>query len=158
MITDPNGPAHYEIIKNIILILREKIGDDFRLISGMAEGFDEAIAKVGMREGIPYIAAVPHPTYGEYYWGKKSKTGKNRMPMFAELLACADEVVFVSKTLYVNGVHANFVRNQWMVDHANFSLVYNAKSSGTRDCVARLTAANIGFIEFPFREQLKLDI
>jgi hypothetical protein len=160
MITDPNAAQHYKITREVILTFREEYGDELILISGLAEGFDEAIAKVGMREGIPYIAAVPNPGYGQYYWGNHSLLGTNRMDTFNELLSCAQEIVYVCKGIYENGLHANFVRNQWMVNRANYALVYSAGSSGTRDCVGRLKSKHVPYIEFPFTSRLqgKLEI
>ena len=66
------------------------------------------------------------------------------------MLAAASKVVYVAQTLYVGNVHANFVRNQAMVDACNLALVYQASSSGTADAVRRLTAANKPFIVYPF--------
>lgn len=119
----------------------------------MAEGWDEAIAKVGMREGIPYLAYVPNPGYGNYYWGQHSLTGRNRMATFNELLAAARQVIYVAQTIYVGNVHANFVRNQAMVDTCDMALVYNPQSSGTKDAVLRLQAAGKPWIAHPFTKK-----
>lgn len=149
MVVAANRLHIYHHLRSHVLRLRDQ-HPDLVLISGMAEGWDEAIAKVGMRENIPFHAYVPNPGYGTYYWRDHSLTGCNRATQFDELLAAASKVVYVAQTLYVGNVHANFVRNQAMVDACNLALVYQASSSGTADAVRRLTAANKPFIVYPF--------
>lgn len=153
MVTDPNAKNIYNTLERYITILHEE-DPDLVLITGMAEGWDEAIAKVAFRNHIPYICAIPNKGYGEYYWGKHSLLGVNRMNTFNQLVNGAAEVVYVCAGIYENGVHANFVRNQWMVDNCDSALVYNPQSSGTRDAVARLTTAGKPYEVFPFTKQL----
>lgn len=123
---------------------------DLTLISGMAEGWDEAIAKVAMRNNIPYIVMIPNRGYGDYYWGRNSLLQINRMKTFDQLCDQASEVIYVCKSLYVDGVHANFIRNQAMVDACDSALVYEPNSRGTRDAVTRLKAAGKPFKVYPF--------
>ena len=111
------------------------------VVSGMAEGFDEALARAAVALKIPFLAAVPHPTYGQYYWGRKSLTGRDRLAEFDALCRQAAGVEIGSQTLYVNGVHANFVRNAQMVAMSDMALVYDAGSSGTRHAVEALRKA-----------------
>lgn len=144
MLTNPHRVDIYNSLKDWVLAFREQ-HPGLVLISGMAEGWDEAVAKIGMREGIPYIAAVPNQGYGDYYWRRKTQTGENRIHTFNTLLAHAKEVVYVCDTLYVDGVHSNFVRNSWMVDRTNEAVAYMAHSSGTRDAIAKLAAKKIPY-------------
>ena len=139
----------YDDLRNHVLQLRTQ-HPDLVLISGMAEGWDEAIAKVGMREGIPFLAYVPNRGYGNYYWRDHSLTGRNRMSTFNELLAAAQKVIYVAQGIYVGNVHANFVRNQVMVDTCDMALVYNPQSSGTRHAVNLLQAAGKPYTVAPF--------
>lgn len=147
MVNHPHAKEIYSSLRDFILHLRE-VKPNLVLISGMAEGWDEAIAKVGMRENIPYVAAVPNEGYADYYWRRKSQTGHNRIAVYNELIAHATEVIIVCPTLFVDGVHSNFIRNSWMVDHANEAVVYMAHSSGTRDAVAKLSARKIPYTTF----------
>lgn len=165
MLTEPNAKEIYQNLETYILILKEK-DPDLVLISGMAEGWDEAIAKVGLRNKIPYIVALPNDGYGDYYWTPaappKKKDGSllgiDRRSTFRDLVSHAEEIVFVCKTVYVNGVHANFIRNQWMVDQCDMALVYNPQSSGTRDAVGKLKTARKPYSIYPFSTQLTLEI
>jgi len=125
---------------------------DLHLISGMAEGWDEAIAKVGMRNSIPYSVMIPNRGYGDYYWRRNSLIKVDRMSTFNQLVNAASEVTYVCNSIYVNGVHANFIRNQAMVDACDGALVYEATSNGTRDAVARLNRAGKSYRLAPFKE------
>ena len=149
MVVAADRLAVYDDLRNHVLSLQAQ-HSDLVLISGMAEGWDEAIAKVGMREGIPFLAYVPNPGYGNYYWGSHSVTGRDRMSQFNELLAAAQQVIYVAQTVYVGNTHANFVRNQAMVDACDLALVYNPQSSGTRHAVSLLQAAGKPFTVAPF--------
>jgi hypothetical protein len=114
-----------------------------RVISGMAEGFDECIAMAAIDAGVPFIAAVPNKGYGQYYWGANSLTRRNRLLEFNQLLDRADEVVYICDGIYQNGRHANFVRNEWMADHADRVWVYNPTSVGTAHCYQYCQARGI---------------
>lgn len=113
------------------------------VISGMAEGFDECIAKAAVDAGVPLIAAVPNKGYGQYYWGANSLLKKNRLLEFKQLLDQADRVVYVCDSIYENGRHANFIRNEWMADHADRVWVYNPTSRGTAHCYQYCQSNNI---------------
>jgi hypothetical protein len=128
------------------LTAARKSDPGLRVMSGMAEGWDEFMARVAIDLEIPFIAVLPTSEYGDYYWRKKSVSGTDRWSEFSDLLARAEQVVVVCTSLYVEGVHANFVRNQYMVDQAEQFLVWNPESRGTADCVRRIKKA-----EKPFR-------
>ena len=115
---------------------------DLELMSGMAEGFDEFIAREAIATGLPFHAAIPNRGYGRYYWGQHSLTGRDRLAEFNELVSQARTVVYVcGNNLYLNGMHSNFVRNQHMVDRAHEFVVFNPTSRGTADCVRRIVLA-----------------
>jgi len=154
MLTDPDAKEIYSNLEAEVLRLADKY--DLHLISGMAEGWDEAIAKVAMRNGIPYTVMIPNKGYGEYYWGKNSLLKKSRMNVFNELVKHATKVVYVCDSIYeeIDGkkVHANFIRNQAMVDECHGALVYKPQSRGTRDAVERLEKANKPYKVAPFKK------
>ncbi len=135
--------------------IAQEMGKELVLISGLAEGWDEAIATIGLRNEIKYVAMVPHPTYGDYYWGRNSITGQNRLNVFKALLEGASEVRYTSNgPLYAieNGksIHVNFIRNQHMINVSNRALVYDPTSRGTRDAVARMVVAGLPMEVYPF--------
>lgn len=149
MVVANNAKAIYDNLEAEVLRLRAKY-PDLHVISGMAEGWDEAIAKAAMRNSIPYTVMIPNKGYGDYYWRRNSLLGVDRSATFATLCEHAREVVYVCDSLYVNGVHSNFVRNQAMVDACDGALVYEATSNGTRDAVTRLIKAGKPYKVYPF--------
>lgn len=110
-------------------------------MSGMAEGFDEFLAERFIANGIPWIAAVPNPSYGAYYWGNNSITGRARMDDFKALLAQAVDVVYVCQQYYEDGMHSNFHRNKYMVSHADEFVVGAPLTTGTAHCFQAIKRA-----------------
>lgn len=121
--------------------LREEHGEHLVVMSGMAEGFDKALAITAINMGIRLWCAVPNRGYGQYYWGRNSKTGQNRMAEFNTILGRAEQVTYVCAGVYHNGRHANFVRNDFMVGKGSFFLVWDPSSSGTRQCLESIQKA-----------------
>ncbi len=117
------------------------------VMSGMAEGFDEMLALQAIALRIPLWCAIPNKGYGAHYWGEKSLSGENRLPEFLGILERAEKVTYVmedvhhSKALNFRGRHANFWRNDFMVEQADEFLVYNTESRGTKQCYASILAA-----------------
>ncbi|MEB3281560.1 MAG: hypothetical protein VKK42_21825 [Lyngbya sp.] len=117
----------------MVEILARKIiaeGVDY-IISGMAEGFDEALAKAAILTKTDWCAAIPNPGYGEYYWGRTSQTGRNRIKEFEELVNQSTDTQYICDGIYSKGRHSNFIRNEWMMDAANKVWVFNPASRGT---------------------------
>jgi hypothetical protein len=134
--TDPE--ALDRIIDDLVSLM-EKRQPAF-VISGMAEGFDEAIAKAAIRSHIPFWAYVSNPTYGAYYWGRNSVTGRDRLDEFNDLESQAAYRQFsVLKGIYVPGTnyHSNFKRNEDMVDDSEelWFLDTGSPDGGTAHCV-----------------------
>ena len=117
---------------------KAKHGNNLVVISGMAEGFDEALARAAMCVGVTLIAAIPNKGYSAYYWRDNSQLKIDRMNTFQDLAGYAHRsggVHYVcGKNIYVNGKHSNFVRNEWMADRADVVWVYNPTSRGTAQC------------------------
>ena len=140
-----------ELIAKLSWFLNKRASEhDLMVISGMAEGWDELVARKCIDLRVPFIAAVPHPGYGAYYWSADhSLTGADRTPDFNCLLASASEVHYICAGIYdQSGLHSNFARNQWMVDRADEMVVHReAKSRGTDDCLRRAEKAGKPWVE-----------
>lgn len=135
--------------------LHAEHSDHLVLMSGMAEGWDELIAVTALARGIRLWAAVPNRGYGRWYWGQKSATKTNRLARFDEILSQAWRVTYVmedvfgTSSLHLDGRHANFVRNDWMVSGRgpwagadDFLVLGPVKPrSGTADCVETIKKA-----------------
>lgn len=168
-------PRIYKKLEERVLRLKaqcEEQGDNLVLISGMAEGWDEMIAMCGLRNEIPYVCVIPTRNYIGYYWGRKSLTGKNRIPVAEHILGSAFDILYLDDiygkpafmqrgqlgnkitgfSYLVDGKweNSNMWRNQVMVDMADLALVYEPRSAGTKDCVARLKRAGVPYEVYPF--------
>lgn len=113
-------------------------GDRLRIASGMAEGFDELLACTATQLEVPFWAIIPTKTYGSYYWGQNSRTQTNRLELFNRFLDLAEEVEYVEKNMYRKGRHANFWRNDRLVQLADHMLVWDPSSRGTSECLATI--------------------
>ena len=177
MLTHPQAKEIYSDLEDYLLWYHEKEVGGIHLISGMAEGWDEAIAKVGMRNNIPYDVYIPTRNYGQYYWGDHSQQNVNRMAMFNTLVESArkahylediygeprfmrkgevDKYTMAGPNYFMNGIwlHANMARNEEMVKISDLAVVYDAQSSGTRDAVTRLRQTRTAFEVYPFKKRL----
>jgi len=99
-----------------------------KVISGMALGWDMALASAAISNEIPLVAAVP-------FKGQEGKWPQGSQKEFNRLLENATSVVYVS-----DGGYAAWkmqVRNEWMVDNADVILaLYNGDTSGgTYNCI-----------------------
>ena len=98
-----------------------------KVISGMALGWDQAVAKACNTLSIPWIAAVPFIGQ-EKAWPKESQT------FYHELLDTASEYIIVREGTY----HPSkmYERNIWMVDRSDLVLaLWDGSSGGTGHCV-----------------------
>lgn len=178
MLTHPEARDIYGNLEWYLGELHKREVGGIHLITGMAEGWDEAVAKVGYRNSIPYDAYVPTKDYGKYYWGRKSLLGIDRLHVFEELLGGARKVIYLEdiygqprfmrrgeidqytiagpnyQTSPGFWLHANMARNEEMVKISDMAVVYEAGSAGTRDAVARLRAAKKHFVPYPFTNRL----
>ena len=99
-----------------------------KVISGMALGWDYALAAAAFDLDIPFIAAVPFKGQ-EKMWPKLSQDNYN------VLLRAADEVIYVCEEGYAPWKMQ--VRNQWMVDNCDTVLaLWDGKAGGTGNCIA----------------------
>lgn len=141
----------YNRCRAAVAALRAEHGDRLVIMSGMAEGWDELLARVALAERVRLWAAVPNRGYGTHYWGRNSLTGRDRSGEFGAILAAAWKATHVmeeihhAKGLYLNGVHSNMVRNDWMVSVAHRFLVWEPTSRGTDHCFKALRRAGLPY-------------
>jgi len=136
--------------------LRAVHRDDLVVMSGFAEGWDEAVAKAAIKLNLRLWAAVPNRGYGRWYWSAEhSQTHTNRLGGFADLLGRAWRVTYVMEDVHrttalkLGGKHANSWRNDFMVTGGldfpgadDFVVLGPVKpGSGTAHCVAAIRRA-----------------
>lgn len=125
---DPYRVEHLDVLANTIDSWLMERDEEIRgIISGMALGFDTALAMAAVMNDIPFVAAVPFPGQ-EMRWPRESRT------RYESLLAQAAKVVYVSDGGFAAWKMQR--RNEWMVDKASDILtVYDGSSGGTANCI-----------------------
>jgi len=106
------------------------------VVSGMALGWDQALARAAINHGIPFIAALP-------FAGQASRWPVKSHNYWQSLIAKAHEVVIVSEGGYSGWKMTK--RDHWMVDEADEVVaLYNESrpNSGTGRCVSYATKHN----------------
>jgi uncharacterized phage-like protein YoqJ len=97
------------------------------VISGMALGWDQALAQAAVNLGIPYIAAIP-------CYGHSSTWPKDACARYERLLAQASSQHIISPQPY--SPYLMQKRNEWMVDHAALILaMWDGSNGGTANCI-----------------------
>lgn len=126
---DAEDPYSSELFDDLMVVIQEEIPEETELIiSGMALGFDQALAATAFMVGIPFIAAIPFKGFHET-WPIGSR---NR---YASILENASQVVEVSYGDYKPWKMQR--RNEWMVDRCDTLLaMWDRKpNGGTYNCI-----------------------
>lgn len=98
-----------------------------KVISGMAQGWDTAVAAAALLKGIPLVAAIPFKNQ-ESRWPAE---GKERYHL---MLKMASEIRIISVGAY--SPHKMQLRNEWMIDESDYLLaLFNGSQGGTRNCL-----------------------
>lgn len=105
------------------------------VISGMALGWDMALAQAAVNLNIPFTAAVPFNGY-ELMWQDKSKK------YYYKLLTKAKRIEYICDDGY--SPEKMQIRNEWMVNNCDVILtMYNGDTSGgTYNCVRYAESVN----------------
>lgn len=99
-----------------------------KVISGMALGWDQALATAVLNLNIPLIAAVP-------FFGQESKWPLNSKKQYRDLISKADDVIFVCDKGYAPWKMQ--IRNEWMVDNCDLVLaLWDGSEGGTGNCIS----------------------
>jgi len=94
-----------------------------RVISGMALGWDMALAIGAIDRRIPLTCALP-------FKGQETRWAADYQDLYRKILEQADEVVVVSEGEYEP--YKMFARDKWMVDRCDLLLaLYNGTPGGT---------------------------
>ena len=98
-----------------------------KVISGMALGWDQALAQAAINLKIPFVAAIPFKNQ-ECKWPNKSQT------KYKTILAAASECVIVCEGEYA--AWKMQVRNKYMVDNSDLVVaMFDGTTGGTANCV-----------------------
>lgn len=98
------------------------------IITGMALGWDTAVAVAACTLNIPYIAAVP-------FKGQENKWPEESVDLYRFLLSKAKNIVYVCEDGYAPWKMQK--RNEWMVDNSETVLaLWDGSNGGTANCIA----------------------
>ena len=98
-----------------------------KVISGMAMGWDMALAQATINKNIPLICALP-------FKGQEKMWSKDIQALYNDLISKAQKIVYVSPEGYTPKKMQK--RNQWMVDHADVILaMWDGTMGGTYNCI-----------------------
>lgn len=98
-----------------------------KVISGMAQGWDQALAQAAINCSIPFIAAVP-------FEGQESRWTEKGQKYFNKLLQKAESIKYVSEKGY--SPYKMQLRNEWMVDNCDLVLaMWDGTDGGTGNCI-----------------------
>ena len=105
-----------------------------KVISGMALGWDTAVAQCAVNRGIDLIAAVP-------FESQSSKWHKTSQDRYQKLLDRASRIKIVSAGGY--SLQAMQLRNQWIVDRSErLMALWHKGKGGTKNCMDYALATN----------------
>ena len=108
------------------------------MLTGMAIGWDCAVAEACLNVGIPFVACVPFKGQ-ETMWPDKTKR------YYYDLLAKAVEVVYVCDPGYAAWKMQK--RNEYMVDNSQKQLaLWDGTSGGTANCVRYAASKDVEII------------
>jgi len=97
-----------------------------KVISGMALGWDQAVAEASIMLHIPVIAAIP-------FKGQESKWPRDSRYWYNELLTHCAHIEIVSPGGYSPAKMQ--VRNEWMVDRGDvLTALWDGSDGGTANC------------------------
>lgn len=98
-----------------------------RVITGMALGWDQALAQAAQRLAIPFVAAIP-------FKGQESAWPKESQALYHRILEDAYDIVYVSEGGYAPWKMQD--RNKWMVDNADAVVaLWDGSDGGTGNCL-----------------------
>lgn len=94
-----------------------------RVISGMALGWDQAIAQAALTLGVPLTAAIPCDDYDKM-WSPHLREA------YSAIIAQCDKVVVVTPGEYTD-YELMFTRNRWVVDNSiRLVAMFDGKNTG----------------------------
>jgi len=99
-----------------------------RVITGMAQGWDHAIADACVFWSIPFTCAIP-------FEGQERTWPMDAQEKYHRLLRLSGDVQIICGGKVSNAKYQH--RNRWMVDHCDSVLaLWNGTKGGTSNCVA----------------------
>jgi len=119
-----------ETFKVLTETIKEKLAEYnniSKIISGMAIGFDMALAQSAIELNIPLVAAIP-------FKGQESVWPIKTQNKYKNLLSKSEKIVIVSAGGFSK--QKMQIRNCWMIDNCDIVLaLWNGNEGGTGNCI-----------------------
>ena len=132
---DKLGGYSEQVLRKLINTIKPNLLGADQVISGMALGYDTALAIAALELDINLLCAVP-------FLGQESKWPKESQERYKEILQEAHTVIYVGEPGYA--VWKMQTRNEWMVDHCTKLLcLWNGSNGGTANCIRYALAKNV---------------
>lgn len=126
---DKLGGYDEDVFRALVELARTAITryEPLLVISGMAQGWDQALAQAAQDLRVPYAAAVPFANQ-DMVWPREARA------RYRALLAGASHVAMVSPGPFTPAKMQR--RNEWMVDHCDALLaLWDGSRGGTFNCL-----------------------
>lgn len=120
------------------------------VVTGMALGWDQAIAQACIELGIPFIAALPCPGQSSRWFSQQAVRDYEERLRHAKGIVCVwQEPGFEASS--IAGQMMN--RNQWMIDRALYAYgkvlaLHDGSSGGTGNCVRYAQSVGIVVLNY----------
>jgi len=102
--------------------------------TGMALGWDQAVARACINNSVPFVAAIP-------FEGQEGRWNAHSQKIYNLILDRAERVVVVSEGGF--SVDKMMLRNKYMVDNAELLVaMWDGSKGGTSNCVTYAQSVN----------------
>jgi uncharacterized phage-like protein YoqJ len=110
-----------------------------KVLTGMALGWDQAIAEACIRLDRPFVAVIP-------FYEQPLRWPEESRKRYKELLNCAEKVICPSNSMGY-AVYKMQLRNEYMVDQSSYVLaLWNGSDGGTKNCVEYARKKNVPIV------------
>lgn len=113
-----------------LVSLAEQVLDKYnpeKVLTGMALGWDQAVAQACINKNIDFIACVP-------FLGQEGNWPEESQIKYKQLLSRASEIIYVSDPGF--SAEKMQIRNEYMVDHSDLLIaLWNGSKGGTKNCI-----------------------
>lgn len=134
----PNKLGGYSqgVTNKLIQLAKTSLTEDkvTKVISGMALGWDMALAEAAIELDIPFIAAVP-------FFGQEKMWPKESQERYHRILEKAEDIIYVCDKGYAPWKMQ--IRNEWMVNNCDTVLaLWDGSKGGTGNCIQYANKTN----------------
>jgi uncharacterized phage-like protein YoqJ len=125
-VTQPYSDYNFNVLTSFAESIL-KFEEPTKVISGMALGWDQALAQAAINLNIPCVAAIP-------FAGQEYKWPLNSQLQYNQLLLKMSEIVIVCEGTYA--AYKMQIRNEWMINNSDLLIaLWDGSKGGTGNCI-----------------------